>query len=161
LSVAAGQKLKGQAMAQAQLGDTVEAHYTGKLDDGTVVATSIGDKPLRFVIGRQRIIAGLEEAVVGMRPGETRTVRIPADKAFGARHENMVRLENRSKFPADPKPEVGQRFEMTDRYGLATIVTVKEVFGSHVRLDTNHPLAGKGLTFDVELVDITEPSRFL
>jgi FKBP-type peptidyl-prolyl cis-trans isomerase 2 len=141
-------------MRQAKLGDTVKVNYTGKLGDGTVVATPISGEPLQFVIGRERLIAGLEEAVVGMRPGETRTVRIPATKAFGAHYENMVRTVNRSKFPVDPEPEVGQRFEMTEGDGQAAIVTVKEVSGSKVTLDTNHPLAGKDLTFDIELVDI-------
>jgi FKBP-type peptidyl-prolyl cis-trans isomerase 2 len=145
-------------MRQAKLGDTVKVNYTGKLDDGTVVATSIGRKPLEFVIGRKRIIAGLEEAVVGMRPGETRTVKVPANKAFGAHHENMVRTVNRSKFPVDPEPKAGQRFEMTEGDWRTAVVTVKEVSGSKVALDTNHPLAGEDVTFDIELIDIAQPS---
>jgi peptidylprolyl isomerase len=141
-------------MRQAKIGDTVKVNYAGKSGDGTVVATTTMGEPLQFVICRERIIGGLEEAVVGMRPGETKTVKIPAKNAFGAHHENMVRIVNRSKFPADPEPQVGQKFEMTEGDGQTAIVTVKQVSGSKVTLDTNHPLAGKDLTFDMELVDI-------
>lgn len=141
-------------MSQAKLGNTVKVHYTGKLDDGTVVATSNNGEPLRFVIGGERIIGGLEEAVVGMRPGESKTAKVQADKAFGLHDEDLVRVVNRGVFPTDLDPKVGQKLNMTERGGRTTVVTVIEISGSKVTLDTNHPLAGKDVTFDIELVEI-------
>ncbi|MHC4192887.1 MAG: FKBP-type peptidyl-prolyl cis-trans isomerase [Planctomycetota bacterium] len=141
-------------MLQAKLGNTVKVHYTGKLDDGTVVATSINAEPLRFVIGGERIIGGLEEAVVGMRPGESKTTKVQADKAFGPHDEDLVRVVKRGVFPTDLDPKVGQKLNMTERGGRTTVVTVIEISGSKVTLDTNHPLAGKDVTFDIELVEI-------
>lgn len=141
-------------MATARSGDTVVVHYTGSLDDGEVVASTVGRKPLRFTVGGGRIIGGVEKAVLGMRPGESRTTRIPADEAFGPHYEQMARVVDRSRFPMGPEPAVGQRFEMTEKSGRATVVTVKEISGSKVTLDTNHPLAGKDLTFDIELIEI-------
>jgi peptidylprolyl isomerase len=89
-----------------------------------------------------------------MRPGETKTIKIPANKAFGTHHKNMVRIVDRSKFPADPDPEVGQKFDMSKGDDPTTVVRVSEISGSKVTLDANHPLAGKDLTFDIELVEI-------
>ncbi|MHC4865210.1 MAG: FKBP-type peptidyl-prolyl cis-trans isomerase [Planctomycetota bacterium] len=141
-------------MATARSGDTVAVNYTGSLDDGEVVATTVGFKPLQFTVGGSRIMPGVEKAVIGMRPGESKTTRIAADEAFGPYYEQMTRVVNRSRFPTGPEPRVGQRFEMTEKGGRATIVTVKEISGSKVTLDTNHPLAGKDLTFDIELMEI-------
>ena len=77
-------------MAQAKRGDTVRVHYTGKLEDGTVFDTSLDRPPLQFTIGEGRLIPGFEEAVIGMSPGESKTVKVPADKAFGPHYEEMV-----------------------------------------------------------------------
>ncbi|MGD9110075.1 MAG: peptidylprolyl isomerase [Phycisphaerales bacterium] len=139
-------------MTRAKSGDTVKVHYTGRLDDGTVFGSSNGREPMQFVIGENNIIAGLKEAVVGMAPGESKTTNIAADKAFGLRLEEAVKVVNRNQCPEDL--ELGQKLEMTDGDTQATVVEVIEISESKVTLDTNHPLAGEDLTLDIELLEI-------
>lgn len=139
-------------MEQAKSGDTVKVNYTGRLDNGEVFASSREQEPLEFVIGKNRMISGFEEAVVGMSPGESKTAKIPADKAFGPHRADMLKVVERSQCPTDVAR--GQRLEVTDQSGRTTIVKVSDVSESEVTLDINHPLAGKDLTFDIELVEI-------
>jgi peptidylprolyl isomerase len=141
-------------MAQAKSGDTVRVHYTGRLDDGTVFDSSVARDPLELTIGSDRLIPGFEQAVVGMNLGESKTVEIPVDEAFGPYREELLTEVERSKLPMDIVPEVGQKLNMTDVGGRTTVVTVVEVSESSITIDTNHPLAGKDLTFDIELVQI-------
>jgi peptidylprolyl isomerase len=141
-------------MAQAKNGDTVKVHYTGKLEDGTVFDTSIERDPLQFTIGEGRVIPGFEQTVVGMNPGESKTTKIPADKAYGPHRKEMVLVVDRNQFPVDLKPKVGQQLQSRQADGGAMRVTVTDVSESSVTLDANHPLAGKDLTFDVRLVEI-------
>jgi peptidylprolyl isomerase len=138
----------------ARVGDTVQVHYTGKLDDGTVCLASAGRRPLEFTIGRQRIILGIDEAVIGMRVGETRRVTVQPRDAFGERREGMLITVDRERVPADSIPEIGQSLWTTCANGRRVSVTVVEVSGSEVTLDTNHPLAGKVITFELSLVGI-------
>jgi len=141
-------------MAQAKPGDTVKVHYTGKLEDGTAFDTSIGYDPLQFTIGENQVISGFEDAVVGMNPGESKTVKVPADKAYGPHREEMVVEVSRNQLPADLKPEVGQQLQSRQPSGRTIVVTVMKVSESSVTLDGNHPMAGKDLTFDIQLVEI-------
>jgi len=141
-------------MTQAKLGDTVRVHYTGRLEDGTVFDTSLDREPLRFTIGEGWLIPGFEEAVIGMNPGESKTTVIPADQAYGPHYEEMVIEVDRDQFPEDLEPEVGQQLQILQSDGRAIIVTVTEVSESSVTLDANHPLAGKDLTFDIQLMEI-------
>lgn len=142
-------------MAQAQLGDRVKVHYTGRLDDGTVFDSSIITDPLEFTIGEREVVPGFEEAVIGMSPGESKNVKIPVDKAYGPRREDMTIVVDRDKFPPDIEPEVGQQLEIRQREDGQTFpVTVADVSESSVTLDANHHLAGKDLTFDIQLLEI-------
>ncbi len=141
-------------MAQAKHGDTVRVHYTGKLEDGTIFGSSANSDPLQFTIGEGRIIPGVEQAVIGMNPGESKTIKVPADKAFGPHHKEGVSVVNRSEFPDDLNPEVGQRLQIRQEDGEKTVVRVVAVSESSVTLDANHPLAGKDLTFDIQLHEI-------
>lgn len=141
-------------MTQAQHGDTVKIHYTGTLDDGTVFDSSEGHDPLEFTLGSGQVIVGFEEAVTGMGSGEKKQVTIPADKAYGQRNEEMVIQAPRDQVPPDIKPEVGQQLQMGGPDGETVIVRVVEITNEHVTLDANPPLAGKDLTFDLELVAI-------
>lgn len=142
-------------MAQAQLGDRVKVHYTGRLDDGTVFDSSIITDPLEFTIGEREVVPGFEEAVIGMSPGESKNVKIPVDKAYGPRREDMTIVVDRDKFPPDIEPEVGQQLEIRQREDGQTFpVTVTDVSESSVTLDANHHLAGKDLTFDIQLLEI-------
>jgi len=141
-------------MAKAKTGDTVKVHYTGKLDDGTIFDTSADREPLQFTIGEGQLIPDFEQAVVGMDPGESKTVQIPSDKAYGPHHEEMVMIVNRTEFPEDIEPKVDQRLQVRQEDGQSFAVTVTVVSESSVTLDANHPLAGKDLTFDIQLAEI-------
>ena len=141
-------------MAQAKQGNTVTVHYTGKLDDGTVFDTSRSRHPLQFTIGKGQVIAGFEQAVDGMNTGESKTVIIPMDNAYGPRREDMIITMERNKLPVDLDPKVGQRLELTQMDDQNILVTVTAVTDSMLTLDANHPLSGKDLTFDIELVGI-------
>lgn len=141
-------------MTQTKQGDTVKVHYTGKLGDGTVFDTSRNRHPLQFTIGKGQVIVGFEQAVDGMNTGESKTVIIPMDNAYGPRREEMIITMERSKLPADLDPKVGQRLELTQMDDQNILVTVAAVTDSMLTLDANHPLSGKDLTFDIELVGI-------
>jgi peptidylprolyl isomerase len=141
-------------MAQARNGDTVKIHYTGKLEDGTVFDTSINRDPLQFTVGEGQIIPGVEESVEGMSLGESKTIEVPADKAYGPHYEEMVLVVDRNEFPGHLKPEVGQRLEIRPTDDQTIPVLVTDVSASSVTLDANHPLAGEDLTFDILLVEI-------
>ena len=141
-------------MVQAQLGDTVKVHYTGKLGDGTVFDSSAERDPLEFSVGEGRVIAGFEEAVVGMSPGESKSANIPADRAYGPYRQEMVMVVDRQQIPADVSVNVGQQLQIRQKSGEAIPVIVTDVSDSKVTLDANHPLAGRDLTFDIRLVEI-------
>jgi len=141
-------------MAQAKNGDTVKVHYTGKLEDGSIFDSSIDRNPLEFTIGESQVIPGFEQAVVGMDLNETETVKIPEDKAYGPHREELVAEVDRSQLPADMKPEVGQQLQGRQSDGQVVVATVIAVSESNVTLDANHPLAGKALTFEIQLVAI-------
>jgi FKBP-type peptidyl-prolyl cis-trans isomerase 2 len=138
----------------AETGDTVKVHYTGKLTDGTVFDTSVGSEPLEFTLGQGKVIAGFEQVVVGMQVGESKTVTIPADQAYGQRRDDMIFEVGRDELPADIDPEVGMQLQMNQGDGGITIVTITDVSETTVKIDANHPLAGQDLKFDIELVEI-------
>ncbi len=141
-------------MSQAKNGDSVKIHYKGTLEDGTVFDSSEGRDPLGFTIGSGQVIPGFEEAVMGMSIGDSKSVTIPADKAYGQRKKELVMPIPRNQVPADINPEVGQRLQMSGPNGEPVIVTVAEVTDDNVMLDANPPLAGLDLTFAIEMVDI-------
>ena len=141
-------------MAQAKSGDTVRINYTGRLDDGTVFKTSCGYKPLEFRIGKSSRIPAFQETVVGMKPGNSRTVKIAAGEAYGPRHEQMVAAVEGNKFPENIKPSVGLELDICQQNGKVSLVKVTDVSECSVTLDANHPLAGKDLIFDIQLVEI-------
>jgi peptidylprolyl isomerase len=147
-------QFKETRMEQAQNGDTVKVHYTGTLDDGTIFDTSVGRDPLEFTLGERQVIPGFEQAVVGMSPGESKTAEISADEAYGPHNEEMVVSVDRSDFPNSIEPRVGQMLQLHQPSGQRIAVTVTEVSEASVTLDANHPLAGKDLTFDIQLVEI-------
>ena len=141
-------------MARAKYGDTVKVHYTGRLDDGTVFDTSADGDPLQFTIGSGQIIPGFEQAVVGMNPGESKTVKIPAEDAYGQRREDLIIEVEKSQLPEGLKPEVGLQLQSRQPDGRIVVLTIADMTESHVTLDANHPLAGKDLTFEIQLVEI-------
>jgi peptidylprolyl isomerase len=141
-------------MAQAKTGDKVKVHYTGKLNDGTVFDTSADREPLQFTIGQGQLIPGFEQAVVGMEPGESKSVEIPSDQAYGPHRDEMVMVVDRKEIPQDLDPKVNQRLQVRQQDGNTFAVTVTEVTDSNITLDGNHPLAGKDLTFEIKLAEI-------
>ena len=141
-------------MATAKQGDTVRVHYTGKLEDGTVFDSSAQREPLAFQIGAGQIIPGFEKAVEGMEPGEKTTAVIPANEAYGPHKEEAIVAVERSQLPPDLEPEVGQQLQVQQEGGQALPVRVVQVDDAQVTLDGNHPLAGKDLAFEIELVAV-------
>ena len=140
-------------MTAAKSGDQVNVHYKGTLDSGDVFDSSEGRAPLSFTLGRGEVIAGFDDAVEGMNPGETRTVRIPPEEAYGSRDEELVRRVERSLLPQG-ELQIGQMFRAQDGRGGAIRLTVIEFDDESVTLDGNHPLAGQALTFEIQLVSI-------
>ncbi|MCB0192758.1 MAG: peptidylprolyl isomerase [Anaerolineae bacterium] len=141
-------------MTQAQNGDTVKVHYTGKLTDGTQFDTSASGNPLEFTLGGGQLIPGFEQAVLGMTPGDTKTVTIASGDAYGEHREDMVVTVNKDQFPDHITPQLGQQLEMRQANNQPLNVVITDISGEEVTLDANHPLAGKDLVFDLELVEI-------
>ena len=141
-------------MTQVKTGDTVQLHYTGTLADGTQFDSSEGRDPLQFEVGSGQIIPGLDAAIPGMTVGEKKTVEIPADQAYGQPDPNARQSVPRGDIPADIPLEVGLQLQVQTPTGQVMPVTVAEVTEEQVTLDANHPLAGKDLTFAIELVAI-------
>lgn len=139
---------------EARSGDTVLVHYTGRLTDGTVCISTVDRRPLQFVIGRGRIIPGVEQAVIGMRPRQTKTITVEPRDAFGIHREGMLIRIDRKRVQNGLELRIGQRLRATCANGQTVPVTVREVSRSRVTLDTNHPLAGETITFDIQLVRI-------
>ncbi|HWR68143.1 MAG TPA: peptidylprolyl isomerase [Desulfomonilia bacterium] len=138
----------------AKPGDRVKVHYRGRLDDGFEFDSSVGGEPLVFVIGSGEVISGFEEGAKGMAVGELRTVTIDPEGAYGLhRHELVVEMPW-EYFPEDIVPEVGTQLKLVDENGEEVLVVVIDVGEDSVTLDANHPLAGKTLTFDIELLEI-------
>lgn len=141
-------------MTQAKQGDTVNVHYTGKLEDGTVFDTSRSRHPLQFTIGKGQVIAGFEHAIIGMNLGESKTMTVPVEQAYGDRRQDMIVTVQRDQLPPDLNPAVGQRLELTQTDDQTILVTVTDMTDATLTLDANHPLAGKDLTFEIELLKI-------
>jgi peptidylprolyl isomerase len=137
---------------QAETGDTVKVHYTGTLNNGTVFDTSIEREPLEFTIGQGQLISGFEQAVLGMKIGESKTVHILAAQAYGLHRDDLVFSIERSQLPENI--EIGQQLQMTQTNGSVIIVTVVDVSETTATVDANHRLAGEDLTFEIELVEI-------
>lgn len=166
-------------MAQAKSGDRVKVHYTGTLEDGSVFDSSESpalelsndhccgkneesgcgcsghaEEPMEFVIGAGQLIPKFESAVIGLEPGQSISVHIPADDAYGQYADEMVAVIERSEIPADINPEPGHQMEVILENGSPMPVLVTEVTDTTITLDANHPLAGRDLTFDIRLVEI-------
>jgi peptidylprolyl isomerase len=141
-------------MAEAKNGDRVKIHYTGKLEDETVFDSSVEREPLEFTVGDGKIIPGFDKAVVGMNPGESKTVTISPDMAYGPHREDLVVDVERERVPNNLDLKVGGYVQIRQRDGGVIQAKVTDVSESKITLDANHPLAGKDLTFDIKLVEI-------
>lgn len=137
---------------QVKNGDRVRVHYTGKLDNGQEFDSSRDGDPLEFTVGEGQVIPGFEEAVRGMNVGDTKTVEIEPDDAYGQRREQLVQSVAREGMNLDVEPQEGMNLIMQLPDGNQIPVAITEVSETHVTLDANHPLAGEKLTFDLEVV---------
>ena len=141
-------------MTQVKPGDTVRIHYTGTLPDGQTFDSSEGREPLEFTVGSGEIIAGLDAALPGIAVGETKTVDVAAEDAYGMPDPAARQAVPRADIPAEIPLDLGTRLQVQTPQGQVMPVTVVEVTESEVVLDANHPLAGRDLTFAIELVAI-------
>ena len=140
--------------AVAKNGDTVQVHYTGKLKDGTTFDSSINREPLKFTLGRGEMIPGFERAVLGMKVGKKKTIAIPASEAYGQPRKELIVEIPLKGFISDTPPEVGQKLQAKEANGNIIFATVTKVTDTAITLDGNHPLAGKDLIFEIELINI-------
>ena len=142
-------------MSSVKSGDTVSIHYTGTLGDGTTFDSSDGRDPLEFVVGSGQIIPGLDKAIPGMAVGDKKVVEIPCAEAYGAINPENRQSIPREQIPADIPLEIGLTLQMQSPDGAHVMpVTVVELSEAEVTLDANHALAGKDLTFAIELIEI-------
>lgn len=140
--------------SEASSGDTVSVHFTGKLEDGTVFDTSREGDPLQFEVGADQVIDGFDRAVRGMEVGETREAELDPDEAYGERDDQLVFPVSRDQLPDGFDPEVGDELAVEIEDGREVPGQVAEVADDTVTLDLNHPLAGRSLVFEIELVDV-------
>lgn len=141
-------------MTQAKNGDKVSVHYIGKLADGSIFDTSVGEEPLVFTIGEGELIEGFEEGVLSMSVGEKKTVILSPEKAYGDYYEDMLMEIPLADMPEDLELAIGDELELTNEDDEPFLVTVSQLSEKSVILDGNPPLAGKTLTFDLELLSI-------
>ncbi|MFO7737466.1 MAG: peptidylprolyl isomerase [Desulfatiglandaceae bacterium] len=139
-------------MKKANKGNQVKVHYTGKLEDGSILDSSRSQGPLEFTIGAGQVIPGFEKCVVGMEVGDKQTFEIP--QAFGVRRQELVVCADKNDFPEALEPDIGQGVQLNDGTGNTIDAVVKDIEGDTVTLDANHPLAGKTIVFDIELIAV-------
>ena len=145
----------GDPTRKARRGDAVKVHYTGKFGDGSVFDSSKGRQPLEFTLGSGRLIAGFEQAVEGMAEGETKSVAVPPGSGYGARREDLVFKVKKEHFPPVIEQKIGAFVELRQPDGGIVEVQISDITADVVVLDGNHPLAGKDLVFEIELVSIS------
>ncbi len=141
-------------MTQVKQGDTVRIHYTGTLNDGQTFDSSEGREPLEFQVGSGQIIPGLDQAMPGMAVGDSKTVEVACENAYGEADPQAMQTVPRTSIPDDIPLDPGTRLQMQTPQGQVVPVTVAEVTEEEVTLDANHPLAGQDLTFKLELVGV-------
>ncbi len=139
----------------AKTGDKVKVHYTGRYEDGKVFDSSSDREPLDVEIGASQVIKGFEDALVGMREGEKKTISISPEEGYGLPDPVLLIEIPKANIPTGITPEVGMKLKLADKNGKSVMVTVSEIAEEAIKLDANHPLAGKVLVFDLELVSIT------
>jgi len=135
-------------------GDKVRIHYTGRLEDGTVFDSSQGRAPLEFTAGSDEVIYGVSQAVLGMEPGESKTVEIPAEEGFGPRREGLEQRVPLTALPSQVKVGDALQAQFEDRED-PLVVWVTEINEESALVDANHPLSGHDLTFDIEMVEVS------
>ncbi len=144
---------------QAKKGDTAQVHYTGRLEDGEVFDSSDGGEPLEFEVGAGEVIPGFDEGVRGMSVNDKKNIEIQADDAYGQRIEALVQQIARDGLNLGNEPDVGMQLGLQLPDGNEIPITITEVTKDSITLDANHPLAGRKLIFDVELVSLKKGEK--
>ncbi len=137
-------------------GNTIKIHYHGRLSDGTTFDSSAGRTPLEFTVGSGQVIKGFDDGVQGMAVGDKKTIEIPFINAYGPEDPSMIIEFPKERLPEDMKPEIGMQLNMNNAEGQQFPVVVTEITDENIILNANHPLAGKDLIFDLELVEILD-----
>jgi len=135
-------------------GDTVSVHYTGTLASGEVFDSSVERDPLKFTLGKGQLIPGFEHAIMGLSVGEKATINIPSLEAYGEHNPEMVIEVPMNQLPPELDAQVGMQLQLNQPDGQAIPVQITRIDGETVTIDANHPLAGKDLNFDIEVVEI-------
>ena len=141
-------------MAFAKRGDTVKIHYKGLLEDGTVFASSFNRKPYEFTLGKGEMIPRIENEMLVMHEGDKKRVRVAAADAFGKRKSSLVMAVEKSKIPSSIKTKAGEKLKVKAANGNLKTATITHIKGDTVIIDANHPLAGKDLIFEIQLIEI-------
>ena len=141
-------------MSQVKQDDTVRVHYTGKLTDGQVFDSSLEREPIEFTMGQGQLIPGFEKGLLDMKVNEKKTIEIPAEEAYGEPRAELIQEVDKSQLPEEIKPEPGMGLVSKSPDGREMNLVVKEVKDDTIVVDGNHPLAGKDLVFDLEVVEI-------
>ena len=136
--------------------NTIKIHYHGILTDGTTFDSSAGRSPLEFTVGSGSVIKGFDDGVQGMTVGEKKTIEIPFLEAYGPEDPSMIIEFPIERLPEDLKPEIGMQLNMNNAEGQQFAVTITDITDENIILNANHPLAGKDLIFDLELVEIVD-----
>ncbi|MGD8963283.1 MAG: peptidylprolyl isomerase [Desulfobacterales bacterium] len=143
-------------MREAQIGDLVSVHYTGKLKTGEVFDSSKDRDPLEFTLGNKELLTGFEDGVMGMKPGESKSVMLEPEDAFGDRREDLLLKLPKKEFPQNITPSIGLQLTLSNASGNKMTVVITEVGEKSVTLDGNHPLSGQTVVFDIKLLEIKE-----
>jgi peptidylprolyl isomerase len=145
---------KEENMSKVKIGDTVRIDYSCFSEDGEVINRTRSEEPLQFTIGKGQMIAGFEEAILGMEEGEEKKSTVPMEKAFGPRTEDNIVVVEKEKLPEHIPMEVGKQLQIQSADGITAQVRIADVSANLVTLDANHPLAGKNLIFSIKLLEI-------
>ena len=143
-------------MTKAKTGDRVKVRFEGYLVDGTVFGSTTDEEPFEFTIGDKNMMPGFEHAVIGMQKGDTKTITLPPEDAYGPHKKELVSVMKKSGFPQEINLEVGKRLRVRTQDGKYKMVTIKEFTEDSIVLDENDPLAGQTLTFKIELIEIIQ-----
>lgn len=142
-------------MEQVKSGDHVRVHFKGKMENGDIFASSEGHEPLEFNVGDGTVLPGVDSAVVGMSKGQQKTVTLTPAEGFGEQNDSLVIVVDKSHFPEGFEPKEGMELQLPQPDGGIVFLKILQILDNdRIKLDANHPLAGKTLTFELELLEI-------
>ena len=141
-------------MAKAKIGDKVKVHFTGSLENGSIFGSTADEEPFEFTIGEKNMLPGFESAVIGMQKGDTKTITLAPEEAYGPHKKELVHVMDRTSFPEEINLGIGKTLRIRTEDGKYAVVTIKDFTEDNIVIDGNDPLAGETLTFNIELIDI-------